>query len=844
MRIAGNRPWALFLLATLLWIPLAGCGDVFNNSDTSPSAVTPATDPPVTVAPIVTTKATLSGSVSGTLAKASQKPGNGVGVLQSPMADGEVKVVDSTGKALGTAKIAADGTYTLDVDKGVNYVVRAAKGNVALKAFVEKADADKTVAVDPTSSAIVKVLSKKIGNDKLGEVGADVSTPVTGADISAIIVAIKNSGLLKTVAQAIHDDIAANANYSSTTVTVGVVSTAGDGDANTIAITITITIVISGQQGAAAAPTGVTAVAGDGKVTVSWTAVTGATSYNLYYSAVVGVAGIKINGITTGTSYTLTGLTNGVVYYFTVTASNSAGESAGSTPVKATFISAPAKVSAVPGWGQVSLTWSAVSGAASYNIYWSTATGVTSASGTKIAVASGTAYVHTGLVNGTVYYYIVRAVYGSDEGAASAEAAARPMFTKQIGAAGAATWGWAIAKDANNNIFVAGNTTGGLDGNTLAGVQDAFVIKYSAAGARLWTKQLGVAGATVSATAITTDASGNVFVGGNTNYGLDGNTYLGRAGRDYEYFITKYDAAGVKQWTVENGGGAYVMWLTLPGNVRNNVYGISVDASGNVIVVGSISGSPSLALWTAKYNAAGIIQSPPPPQQYFYVGQVPVYPAVVWDSGGNSFASSYINTRTNGFTLIGTADALVTKYDATGVTLWTRQIGTAGLNTYSYGVATDAGDNVFAVGATGLTDMVNTTNTYDLFVAKYNSAGVPMWMRQLGGVQGKTVSGWGAATDANGNVFAVGHTTVGLDGNTLAGTLDLVVVKYNAAGVKQWTRQLGASAAETIGMRAVCDSGGNVFITGNNRSGGLDGNLAIGTYDSFLVKYNSAGEKQ
>ncbi len=843
MRIVGNRPGVLFLCATLLWIPLAGCGDVFNNSDTSPSAVTPATDPPVTVAPIVTTKATLSGSVSGTLAKPSQKPVNGVGVLQSPMADGEVKVIDSTGKALGTAKIAADGTYTLEVDKGVNYVVRATKGNVALKSFVEKADANMTVAVDPTSSAIVKVLSKKIGNDKLGEVGADVSTQVTGADISAIIVAIKNSGLLKTVAQAIHDDIAANANYSSTTVTVGVVSAAGDGDANTIAITITITIVISGQQGAAAVPTGVTAVAGDGKVTVSWTAVTGATSYNLYYSAVAGVAGIKINGIT-GTSYTLTGLTNGVVYYFTVTASNSAGESAGSTPVKATFISSPAKVSAVPGWGQVSLTWSAVSGAASYNIYWSTATGVTSASGTKIAIASGTAYVHTGLVNGTAYYYIVRAVYGSDEGASSAEAAARPMYTKQIGAAGAATWGWAIAKDADNNIFVAGDTTGGLDGNTLAGVQDAFVIKYSAAGARLWTKQLGVAGATVSATAITTDASGNVYVGGNTNYGLDGNTYLSRTGKDYEYFITKYNAAGVKQWTVEKGGWApFAMYSEI---VRHNVNGMSLDASGNIVVAGLTSSVMGIMRWTEMQNAAGIFQSPNP-QQYFYVGGVPAYPVVAWDSGGNFFASSYSIGPTNGFTLIGTVDAFVAKYNAAGVTLWTRQIGTTGLRTYSYGVATDAGDNLFAVGQIGHPSVDLTpppTERWDLFVAKYNAAGVPIWIKQLGGgMQGYTAAN-GAATDANGNVFAVGLTTVGLDGNTVVGTGDLVVVKYNAAGVKQWTRLLGVSANGTAGLRAVCDSNGNVFVTGYT-SGGLDGNLVIGNYtDAFLVKYNSAGEKQ
>jgi hypothetical protein len=90
-------------------------------------------------------------------------------------------------------------------------------------------------------------------------------------------------------------------------------------------------------NGAPYAVTGVTATGGTNQVTVSWTAVSGATSYQLYRTANSGseAATPTVTGIT-GTTYTDTGLNPGTTYYYRVVAVNGSGASGFSTEAKAT----------------------------------------------------------------------------------------------------------------------------------------------------------------------------------------------------------------------------------------------------------------------------------------------------------------------------------------------------------------------------------------------------------------------------------------------------------------------------------------------------------------------------
>ncbi|SPE25524.1 conserved exported hypothetical protein [Acidobacteriia bacterium SbA2] len=92
-----------------------------------------------------------------------------------------------------------------------------------------------------------------------------------------------------------------------------------------------------------AAPTGLSATAGDKQVALTWSASAAATSYNVKRSTTTGGPYTTVNS-PTGTSYTDMGLTDGTKYYYVVSAVNAGGESANSTEVSATPAASSASV--------------------------------------------------------------------------------------------------------------------------------------------------------------------------------------------------------------------------------------------------------------------------------------------------------------------------------------------------------------------------------------------------------------------------------------------------------------------------------------------------------------------
>lgn len=286
------------------------------------------------------------------------------------------------------------------------------------------------------------------------------------------------------------------------------------------------------------APTGFAIDRGNGCVSLSWNAVTGASSYTVYYSTTAGVTktnGVAITGIT-ATSYSQTGLQNGTTYYYIVTATiggveydptsqlsatptnvtgppqnpaitklsptvvgkgntvltweapatltassydvyqatdssisktvyknrytgigsstytytdaaatpgvtnyylvtsvNSAGESLNSTVVSLLVQpDPPSSFSATGGSDQASLSWTASTGATSYNIYRSTSSGFTPGTGNFVASASGTSYTDTGLAGNTTYYYDIIAVNSTGSSLAYCAAYGKTVSTLSL----------------------------------------------------------------------------------------------------------------------------------------------------------------------------------------------------------------------------------------------------------------------------------------------------------------------------------------------------------------------------------------------------------------------------
>jgi titin len=229
------------------------------------------------------------------------------------------------------------------------------------------------------------------------------------------------------------------------------------------------------------APTGLAAVPGNGQVALSWAAPASdggspVTGYIIYQgTSPGGETGTPVKGSpVTGTSCTVTGLTNGTTYYFKVVAANAAGLSPLSEEASATLpmvspsaptstaptstaptstaptstaptstaptstaptFAPPTGLAAAPGDTQVRLSWAAPasdggSSVISYKVYIATTPGVQGGA-TPRSTTSNDVTV-TGLTNGTVYYFMVTAVNTTgSESPFSTEVSAEPVAATQ-----------------------------------------------------------------------------------------------------------------------------------------------------------------------------------------------------------------------------------------------------------------------------------------------------------------------------------------------------------------------------------------------------------------------------
>jgi len=471
---------------------------------------------------------------------------------------------------------------------------------------------------------------------------------------------------------------------------------------------------------------------------------------------------------------------------------------------------------------RVSLSWAASTdnsgSVAGYKIY---------RNGTYLTSVATTAFTDTNLAYNTVYRYQISSYDSSNnESARSSEiqVTTAPSFSKQFGTA-ANDVSNAISIDGNGNIYIAGYTAGNLDGQLNSGSDDIFLVKYNSAGIKQWTKLLGTA-VNESAKGIAIDSSNNVYIAGWTTGNLDGQINSGSS----DAFIIKYDSTGNKLWTklfgsassdfcqgiaIDSSGYIYiagdtggdldgqinsgnrdafvskfdsngnVQWTRLLGTATiDDVWGIASDSSG-IYITGQTTGNldgiinaGGTDIYIAKYDFSGILQW----TKLAGTAAEERGRAITTDNSGNVYITGETYGDLDGQVNSGGADIFVIKFDSSGTKQWTRLLGT-GNDDVGVCITSDTHGSIYVSGRT-MGDLDGNTNSgnLDIFLSKYDASGTKSWTKTIGTTADDYAHGIVAKEDF---VYMTGVTDGNLDGNVNAGAHDIFILQYDLNGSKQ-----------------------------------------------------------
>lgn len=213
--------------------------------------------------------------------------------------------------------------------------------------------------------------------------------------------------------------------------------------------------------------------------------------------------------------------------------------------------------------------------------------------------------------------------------------------------------------------------------------------------------------------------------------------------------------------------------------------------------------------------------------------------AVTSDGAGGVYAAGH-TTGDLAAPNVGISDAWLARYDGAGNQLWIRQFVIDSLNPafhseFATSVAPDGAGGVFVSGWTQSQLGGQGPGLNDLFIARYDAAGHPLWVKVFGSAAGDTLRA--AAPDGTGGVFVAGSSTGSL-GALNAGLGDIWVARYDGAGNQDWIVQFGT--AEWNSASGLCpDGAGGLFVAGTTQ-GDLAGPSA-GTTDAWLARLGPIG---
>ena len=323
------------------------------------------------------------------------------------------------------------------------------------------------------------------------------------------------------------------------------------------------------------------------------------------------------------------------------------------------------------------------------------------------------------------------------------DSAGNLQWTRLLGSAGSASAA-SLALNPGGGVVVAGSTTADLATTAIAdGNSDSFVAKYDANGNQVWTTQIQTLNQNQAAS-VSVDASGNVFVGGQTT-GSIGAGQLKVGGSDA--YLAKFDTKGKLVYEQQFGTSA-----------NDTVSATAVTASGDLIVASVQNGEAILSKYTGGDARAA-------PTWQIDLGALQNGGSIggLAVSGNRIYVSgSTQNTSLNagGAATIanagsGGSDAFVfsaTDNGASASANTVSYVGTSGIDKAG-GLTVGADGTIYLAGTTTGTfagQVRNAAGTNNSFVTALAGNGSIAWTRQYGGADGQS-SGQGIAIDAAGS---------------------------------------------------------------------------------------------
>lgn len=356
-----------------------------------------------------------------------------------------------------------------------------------------------------------------------------------------------------------------------------------------------------------------------------------------------------------------------------------------------------------------------------------------------------------------------------------------------------------------------------------------------------WARQRGTT-ALDQAMGIAASFDNNVFTVGYTQGGLDGNINGGGAKPDV--FVMSHTPGGIHQWTRQigtNGSdfGTDIAAQCNPVALPLTCSALHISGYSDKAFDGNLSAGGTDAI-LIKYDLSGVKQW----SRQLGSNQNDFGLGIASDASGNSYIAGYTFGVLPGAVSAGNADAFLAKYSVTGTLLWVKQLGTAFAD-QAQAVAVDSDGNPYIGGLTfGDIDGVGPgtfQGASDAFIAKFSANGNLLWVRQFGTPQQEVVTALAASRTQTTSIFAAGYTT-GNVASANAGGNDGIVLQYDTNGTEIWRRQFGGSGNDFV-HGAASDGGTNVYLTGETNDNLLTGivNPNPLDLDTYLAKYNKNG---